>query len=157
MKLTNPFVLLALVAAGIAFIIWLAERQPSTVGPVVAEPSAVAEVPNPAPPQAEVEADLAANVVPTPAAEPPAEPTVEDRVVEMVKGRLKDPFSAHFRDVRQTSDGKYVCGQVNARNAMGGYVGYRQFVAILERDKEPALWIDAASEEIAAVLCSQPG
>lgn len=39
---------------------------------------------------------------------------------------LKDPDSAKFRD-------QYgVCGEVNAKNALGGYVGYRRFIAVRE-------------------------
>lgn len=37
---------------------------------------------------------------------------------------LKDPDSAQFRN-------QYgVCGEVNAKNALGGYVGYRRFIAV---------------------------
>ena len=45
---------------------------------------------------------------------------------------LKDPDSAEFRDKHR---GKLVygqiamCGEVNAKNAFGGYVGYRRFIA----------------------------
>ncbi|HEX7385825.1 MAG TPA: hypothetical protein VF285_00935 [Castellaniella sp.] len=39
---------------------------------------------------------------------------------------LKDPDSAKFRN-------QYgVCGEVNAKNALGGYVGYRRFIAVRE-------------------------
>lgn len=43
-----------------------------------------------------------------------------------VRAQLKDPESATFRNVEQYPTG--VCGEVNARNSMGGYVGYRGFV-----------------------------
>ncbi len=40
---------------------------------------------------------------------------------------LKDPDSAKFRDEVLHRDA--LCGQVNAKNSMGGYTGYRRFVA----------------------------
>lgn len=43
-----------------------------------------------------------------------------------VVAHLKDPESAQFRN-------QYgLCGEVNAKNAMGGYVGYRRFIAVRE-------------------------
>lgn len=44
-------------------------------------------------------------------------------VQNTVRAGLKDPESARFSDVRISADGKYACGEVNAKNAMGGYVG----------------------------------
>ena len=50
---------------------------------------------------------------------------------EGIKKRLKDPDSAKFRDVRFYSGGTtpVVCGQVNAKNALGGYSGFERFIA----------------------------
>ena len=49
----------------------------------------------------------------------------------MILVRLKDPGSAEFRNVRYLGDwtvqGGVLCGEVNAKNAMGGYVGYHHF------------------------------
>lgn len=39
---------------------------------------------------------------------------------------LKDPSSAQFRNV--VLKGGAVCGEVNAKNAFGGYVGFQHFV-----------------------------
>lgn len=44
-----------------------------------------------------------------------------------VRASLKDPDSAKFRGVVKFSTGA-VCGEVNAKNAMGGYVGFTPFV-----------------------------
>ena len=48
---------------------------------------------------------------------------------------LKDPGSAQFRNIRgiqaTAETGKsatYICGEVNARNSFGGYVGFTPFV-----------------------------
>ena len=41
---------------------------------------------------------------------------------------LKDPESARFSNVWLGPDGKYACGEVNARNSMGGYTGRTSFM-----------------------------
>ena len=55
------------------------------------------------------------------------------RLKEPVLAMLKDPDSAEFRHVRYYGDwtisGGNLCGEVNARNAMGGYAGYAKFYA----------------------------
>lgn len=40
---------------------------------------------------------------------------------------MRDPGSVQFRDVTRGFEGR-VCGEVNAKNAMGAYVGFRRFV-----------------------------
>lgn len=45
-----------------------------------------------------------------------------------VSNSLKDPDSAKFRSVKVKWGN--VCGEVNAKNSYGGYVGYRRFYAI---------------------------
>lgn len=48
---------------------------------------------------------------------------------EVVKSALKDPESAQFQDVREcTGDRSMVMGKVNAKNEMGGYTGFDQFI-----------------------------
>lgn len=44
-----------------------------------------------------------------------------------VENILTDPFSAKFKNVESFADG-VVCGQVNAKNKMGGYVGFKDFI-----------------------------
>lgn len=52
-----------------------------------------------------------------------------------MRGVLKDPDSAQYRDVWQvnvTSDAGTLfafCGEVNSRNSFGGYGGFRHLVA----------------------------
>lgn len=48
-----------------------------------------------------------------------------------VLATLKDPDSALFRN--QFVGRKALCGEVNARNGMGGYAGYARFIAGGER------------------------
>jgi hypothetical protein len=62
-----------------------------------------------------------------------AQMPVGDRVAlakRVVLANLRDADSAKFRNVRvvTTFMGTAVCGEVNARNAMGGYVGFTEFV-----------------------------
>ncbi len=44
---------------------------------------------------------------------------------------LKDPSSAQFRNVRVVSynGGRLVCGEINAKNSYGAYVGFAGFMA----------------------------
>ena len=47
---------------------------------------------------------------------------------------LRDPGSAEFRRLAtSTRDPNVVCGEVNAKNALGGYSGFRTFHVRLER------------------------
>lgn len=48
-------------------------------------------------------------------------------VKQSLRQHLRDPQSAQFRNVRQYADGT-VCGELNAKNGFGGYVGFRSFV-----------------------------
>lgn len=51
---------------------------------------------------------------------------------ETVANELRDPESAQFRNIitKKTNEfgGVTVCGEVNGKNAYGGYVGYQRFV-----------------------------
>lgn len=69
-----------------------------------------------------------------------------------VRGELKDPDAAQFRDVRANYTeefGVVACGRVNAKNEFGGYTGFRRFVSsgksvILEgRDNIEDAWLGA--------------
>lgn len=45
---------------------------------------------------------------------------------EIVKKHLKDPDSAKFRNSYFSNNGCF-CGEFNAKNSSGGYVGFRRF------------------------------
>lgn len=47
---------------------------------------------------------------------------------EVIRSKLRDPQSAQFRNERITKTGA-LCGEVNAKNGMGGYVGFRKYVS----------------------------
>jgi hypothetical protein len=55
----------------------------------------------------------------------PGSPRAKAR--DVVKGQLFDPQSAEFRNERTTDMGN-VCGEVNAKNRMGGYVGFSRYI-----------------------------
>ncbi|KWV91732.1 hypothetical protein [Erythrobacter sp. YT30] len=50
---------------------------------------------------------------------------------DAIKARLRDPSSAKFRNSRFYSGGgtPITCGEVNAKNAFGGFTGYERFIA----------------------------
>lgn len=49
--------------------------------------------------------------------------------IRMVKESLKDPASANFKNVRFLRDKPLlICGEVNSKNADGGYGGFTPFV-----------------------------
>jgi len=52
-----------------------------------------------------------------------------DRAREAVVNRLKDPESAQFRNERVVGKEGFVCGEVNAKNSAGGYVGFSSYAA----------------------------
>ena len=55
----------------------------------------------------------------------------EEWCIAEVKENLKDPESANFKDVSankgETKDSTWCRGMVNAKNSMGGYVGFKKF------------------------------
>ena len=50
-----------------------------------------------------------------------------DSVKKSVEEGLSDPQSAQYKDVKEFPEG-VVCGQVNAKNKLGGYAGFQAFV-----------------------------
>lgn len=49
---------------------------------------------------------------------------------ERMLADLKDPDSAKFRNihVREVDGAKFVCGEMNAKNGYGGYIGFARFL-----------------------------
>lgn len=56
---------------------------------------------------------------------------VENAQIEALKSkvleRLTDPASAQFRKLKLLRENKGLCGEVNAKNKLGGYVGFSAF------------------------------
>ena len=48
------------------------------------------------------------------------------KVKALVGDQLKDPWSAHYRNVRLS--GEFICGEVNAKGGSGGYTGFTPFL-----------------------------
>lgn len=58
-------------------------------------------------------------------------------VTPVIANKFKDPDSAHFRNLKVVQVNSpalkwYVCGEVNAKNGFGGYVGYERFYGLVE-------------------------
>jgi len=73
---------------------------------------------------------------------------------------LKDPDSAKFRNVRIVGyfNWKLICGEINAKNSYGAYVGYSRFVAgisaaTIESKGSRYPEIDAAANAGLDVVC----
>lgn len=72
----------------------------------------------------------------------------QDQLTQTIKNAMYDPESARFRNVRLNLVGDALCGEINAKNKMGGYVGFKRFVVfhdapLVEADDTRALF-DAA-------------
>lgn len=52
-----------------------------------------------------------------------------DDLKKVISSTLKDPDSSQFRALFLNSSKTALCGEVNAKNSYGGYVGFRPFVA----------------------------
>jgi len=52
------------------------------------------------------------------------------KTMDRLRETFKDPDSAKFKNVKVVhyGDGRFACGEVNAKNSMGGYVGYKPFI-----------------------------
>lgn len=66
----------------------------------------------------------------------PATPKEIEAIRSALDRDLYDSQSARFRDVQVGRDPKpgdlrFACGQVNAKNLMGAYVGYRPFAVVM--------------------------
>jgi hypothetical protein len=61
---------------------------------------------------------------------PHAAPSGMGKATKAAAEALKDPASAKFRHVVSMQENAGYCGEVNAKNSYGGYVGYRKFYVI---------------------------
>jgi len=79
------------------------------------------------------------------------------RLIEMAKAKasedLKDPDSALFRNVALHRGAKatnisYICGEMNAKNGFGGYIGYKPFIATVMPERAEIIGIIKFTDEI---------
>ncbi|MFA9275059.1 MAG: hypothetical protein ACEQSE_09325 [Candidatus Aquirickettsiella gammari] len=54
-----------------------------------------------------------------------------DDLREPIVSMLVDPMSAQFRNEKRIGE-NILCGEVNAKNQMGGYIGFKKFIRTLE-------------------------
>lgn len=66
-----------------------------------------------------------------------------------VRQHLFDPESARFENVQHNTATKATCGRVNAKNKMGGYVGFARFILKPDGrlDMQPPNYEDAADKD----------
>lgn len=83
------------------------------------------------PSEAEIKAEQARKAAELKAEIARKEKEDEDAKIEFlkkkVKDTLKDPQSAQFRNIQFIKSSNSLCGEVNAKNSMGGYVGFKSF------------------------------
>jgi hypothetical protein len=74
----------------------------------------------------------------------------ESQMKEAVGRELYDPSSAQFRNIQKSTMG--YCGEVNAKNRMGGYVGFKRFHAS-EPSAGSVTWNVIYAEQIIDIYC----
>ncbi|AZV00286.1 peptidoglycan-binding protein [Paracoccus kondratievae] len=86
----------------------------------------------------------------------------DEAIIQAVKDAvgdgLKDPFSAQYRNFRILPSGR-ICGEVNAKNTYGAYVGWTTFIThggplkIGGSYSRPSVHVDDGETELAAMSC----
>lgn len=86
------------------------------------------------------------------------DPGLLQAVKDSVGERLKDPFSAEYKEVRSLPSGT-ICGKVNAKNGYGAYAGWSEF-ALLGipmnfggKFTNPPALLDDDSSDLASMSC----
>jgi hypothetical protein len=74
------------------------------------------------------------------------------RAEQAIRDTLLDPDSAQFKNLSLRSNAE-VCGEVNAKNRMGGYVGFRNF-NVTFKGEENQIFLDTETLNVASILCS---
>lgn len=131
--------------AGLAWLMLPSAAIACMMASAAGPPAAVSAAPAPLAPAASAPA---APSTAAPAPRPMAGLSIADQTVtdsakfakvvlmgrQEIEGQLVDPESARYRDVYLISmpgtGGVLFCGLVNAKNGMGGYTGYRRFIAV---------------------------
>ncbi|TDJ77243.1 hypothetical protein E2H86_08660 [Pseudomonas putida] len=68
-----------------------------------------------------------------------------DRAREAVAEKLNDPGSAQFRNERSVKGG-WVCGEVNGKNAFGGYIGFKRYTVTWMPDGSNVVALEGENE-----------
>lgn len=75
---------------------------------------------------------------------------LEEAVKAEILAQLKDPNSAEFRNV--VVAGNIVCGEVNAKNGFGGYVGFKSFWG--SRNEGGETWVSVSEDSGGSAMCA---
>ncbi len=82
---------------------------------------------------------------------PTNDPGVKRLAETLVAERMRDPEATRFKpqySAYQTQQGDYiVCGTLNAKNAMGGYVGYKPYYVRIRNNQIAALRLPSENDE----------
>lgn len=81
-----------------------------------------------------------------------ATPAEIKAIREAMQARLKDADSAKFRNVRVIGTANELCGDVNAKNGMGAYVGFAKFNGMLLTNRSNEVVDGVAPGASAAVI-----
>ncbi|MEO3480667.1 hypothetical protein AAFO90_23800 [Phaeobacter sp. CAU 1743] len=87
---------------------------------------------------------------------PVKDPRVVATAKTLVAERMRDPEATRFKQNFQayrTKQGDYiVCGTLNAKNAMGGYVGYKPFYVRMRNNQIEAFKLPSETDEYNIML-----
>lgn len=88
-------------------------------------------------------------------------------IQKAMESRLKDPDSMRLQNVRfapnKTEGMQTVCGEVNAKNSYGGYVGFRGFYAVYIANSNKGtpvaavIGVDDGRTNAASIMCKKEG
>lgn len=77
--------------------------------------------------------------------------SVFKKAKSIVADRMRDPESTRFKPYYKAYDisngDKVVCGTVNAKNAMGGYVGYKPFYVRIRKNYAVVLHLPSENDK----------
>lgn len=69
---------------------------------------------------------------------------------DAVAAQMFDPGSAAFRGLEEKIPDFIYCGEVNSKNLMGGYVGYRKFAVTKKTDGG---WLVTFDQRLVKAVC----
>ena len=80
----------------------------------------------------------------------PPKPDPFQEVKAAVAAKMVDPGSATFQALSERTPDFAYCGEVNAKNRVGGYVGYQKFFAIKRSSGD---WLIQLDQKTAEHMC----
>lgn len=80
-----------------------------------------------------------------------ADHTTYRKAFDALDAVLVDGYSARFRSVRANSS--VVCGEINARNRMGGMAGWQPFVVVIMEDANAFIGSTGSADIMVDAFC----